>query len=111
MTNKPLFSLLAILFLALAGTSVAASTPADPAVDPATPPATELELDVATDQICTESMNSEMVLAEGEAAPVDVLTTETGWWYGICYPDFCQQCSSDYECTGGNTCRYNVQCP
>lgn len=111
MMKKSLFSLLAILFLTLAGTSVAASTPADAAVEPTAPPAVELELDTAADQICTESMDSEMVLPQGEAAPVDALATETGWWYGICYPNFCQQCSSDYECTGGNTCRFNVQCP
>lgn len=119
MMKKSLFSLLAILFLALAGTSVAASTPADAAVEPATPPVAAVEpatppmaeIDLASDQLCTESKTSETVLAEGEAAPVDVLTTDTGWWYGICYPNFCQQCSSDYDCTAGNTCRSNVQCP
>lgn len=111
MTKKSLFSLLAILFLAVAGTGVGASTPVEPAVEPATPPAAVLELDLASDQICTESMDGETVLAAGEAAPTDVLSTDTGWWYGICYPNFCQQCYSDYDCTGSNTCQFGVQCP
>jgi hypothetical protein len=112
MTKKPLFSLLAILFLALAGTSVAASNPVEPAVEPATPPAAQLELDVEflAEPLCTESGTAEMTLAATDSAPVDVLTTDTSWWYGICWTS-CFRCQYDYQCPWGETCQFNVQCP
>lgn len=114
MYKKPLLSLLAVLFLTFAGTSVAASTPADPAVEPATPPVAELEL--ADAPVCSDLSKGETVLAGDAAAPsadepIDVLTIDTSWGYGICVPNFCQQCSSDYDCTGDNTCQFDVHCP
>jgi hypothetical protein len=111
MTKKPMFSLLAIFCLALAGTS-GASTLGDAAVEPTTPPAAELELDVdlLAEPLCTESGTAETAWAAAETAAVDVLTTDTGWWYGICWTS-CFRCQYDYQCPYGESCRFNVQCP
>lgn len=113
MSKKPLPTLLAVLTLAFAGASGALT---------AAPPAAGVEIEAptlpaapASGPVCTEVAGAEPTTVEalfpaGEVEELDSLAS-VGWYYGICIPNFCQRCYSDYDCTGGNTCQYGVQCP
>lgn len=112
MHRRTSLSLLALLVIIFAATGVGATTPSDTAIEPAAPAATG---ELTPLPVCTEETHAEASMAEVELAssPVELadLVVGTSWHYGICVPNFCQQCTSNADCTGGNTCQFGVQCP
>lgn len=112
MNRRNPLSLLAALLVVFAATSVGATTPSGTAVEPPAPAAAG---ELTPLPVCTEAAQAEASTAEAEPAPSRVeladLVVETGWYYGICVPDFCQQCTSDYDCTAGNRCAFGMDCP
>lgn len=109
--RTPLF-LLALLVVVFAATGVGATSPSDTAIEPAAPAATG---ELTPLPVCTEDTHAAASMAEVELAPSPVeladLVVETGWHYGICVPNRCQPCTSNADCTDGNTCAFGVQCP
>lgn len=120
MTRRTSLSLLAVVLVAFAATGIGATTPSEPAIEPAeapvaaAEPALEPGTEPAAEPGCAGGAELEELtmaeLAPSAAEAVEALV-ETGWYYGICYPNFCQQCTSDYDCTDGNICVFDVQCP
>lgn len=115
MNRKSLLSLLSVLVLTLAATGAVAVEPSEQLAEPTAPSTPVPDPGSVPALGCSESpggATAQMSLEPGPspAGDVDVLASQTSWWYGICWTS-CYPCWSNDDCPWGETCRFNVQCP
>ncbi|MFP3939863.1 MAG: hypothetical protein ACLF0P_06115 [Thermoanaerobaculia bacterium] len=113
MNRRTSLSLLTLLVAVFAAVGAGAAAPSGSAVEPAAVPAgtsTSAPAPACTEEGEAEAVTMAAELVPNAAEPVDA-GVEANSYYGICYPNFCEPCMSDADCTDGNTCEFDVQCP